>query len=565
MASREMRRIRERLAGKAKKDDKGLKKVSSLTIPSVILIGLVLIGLVWWGRSSNASGVSVTFGSYDGRPIVWSPGNYFARLVAELKEAPNYLGQKLDDETAVRYLLPYMIFHTAAMVEAEKNGLTVSDAEVEEYIKMSGELDRYNKAEATERHDLFQVFKEQLIELKLLQGLIQTYENQALQNDAAGMGTPEKKFRYVQWKYDDYPMQEIAKFAAENKDLFRSIKLSRIVAKTESEAKDAYNKITSHQSTFDDIAKESKAGSDTPSELDWQFYYDLQSTLGSKEAADKIFALKQGEISDVLTFGNQWFIYRCDQEAKPADLSAPDTITKIKSYILQYQKGRVESFFETEANQFLKNAQSGGLTAAAAGARLKTYETGYFPINYSSLPFLKEIPDMKDPTTSIADAQSESVFFKEAFALKKGALSKPILLRDLVVICELVDERTPTQADLDKIKTTFKTLENRDLQNFYYFIADRLYVRGMPLILNGQTVMTPDPFVFHQYLTMGYIRMQQVVFDSSRERVELDFNPATSTFYNEFVDLEKMGPRADREDAMAAGLEAYHKLFAPKS
>ncbi|MBN2353447.1 MAG: hypothetical protein JXD23_12810 [Spirochaetales bacterium] len=567
MASREARRIRERLTGKNKKGEKGEKKFSKLTVPSVIIILLVLFGLLWWGQTSNPSTVSVTFGSYDGRPIVWAPGNYFARQLAIFAESATNSGQRIDAVTALRSLLPYMIFHTAAMVEAEKNGLTVSDAEVEDYIKSSGALERYNKAEALERRDLFQVFKEQLIEIKLLQPMIQTFANKALENDAASMGSPEKKFKYVQWKYDDYPMQEIAKFASENKDLFRTIKLSRIVAKTESEANDAYSKIINRESTFDEQVRAVSKGEGSP-ELDWQSYYSLESVISNKEITNRIFALKQGEISDVISITDQsgkdqWVMYRCDKEAVPADLSSENTIAEIKNYVLQFQKGRVESYFEGEADKFLENARKNGMAAAAAGAGLKLHETGFFPINYNNLPFLKTIPNMSDSSTSIGDAQTQSLFFKEAFALQKGAPSKPILLNDLVVVCEAADERTPSQSDIDTIKNNFKNVENLDALNFYFFIADHLYARGMPYLYSGQSFSPLDPVQFHQYLKYGLIQNQgQVIYDSSR--VELNSNPATSVFYNQFVDLDKMGPRADREDAINTGLEAYRQLFETK-
>jgi hypothetical protein len=566
MASRQVRRIRERLDGKDKQGKKAPMKISALTIPSIVVILLVLVGLLWWGSSTQqSSGGTIVFGSYDGRPITWTSGNYFARKVFELMETPSFSGEKMDSEKAVRDLLPYMIFHTAALIEAEKNGLTVSDSEVEEFIKARDQMTRYNKADAVERHDLFQVFKEELIELKLLQVLIQSYDNKALEDNAAAMGKTEKKFKYVQWKYDDYPMQEIAKFAAENKDLFRSIKLSRIAAKTESEAKDAYTKITSRQSTFDDQAKAiSKVNDPNASGLEWQSYYNLEKSIGSKDATEKVFALKQGEISDVIAFGSEWFIYRCDKESVPADLSAEKTIKEIKSYILQFQKGRVETYFEGESKGFLEKAKKDGLTAAAAATKLKVYETGFFPLNYNSLSFLKQIPDMKDPSTSIGNAQSESVFFKDAFALKKNEISKPILLQDLVIICEMSDERTVAPSDMDKINSDFKNLKNRDVLNFFYYISYRLYVRGMPIIYTGQNLLSPDPVEFAQYAQMGILRsMQNVMFDTSKVALNAPGNPAVE-FFNRFVDLDKMGPRADREEAMATGLEDYRKMFTPK-
>ena len=87
----------------------------------------------------------------------------------------------------------------------------------------------------------------------------------------------------------------------------------------------------------------------------------------------------------------------------------------------------------------------------------------------------------------------------------------------------------------------------------------------MPYLFTGQTFTPLEPVQFHQYLQYGLIKNQgQVMYDSSQGNIQLDFNKTTSVFYHQFVDLDKMGPLADREDAINAGLDAYRKLFEKK-
>jgi hypothetical protein len=137
MASREMRRIRDRLSGKEKKDVPEKKKLTPLGIISIVIIGGVLIGLVIGLGAPSARGEigAITFGYYGDRPIVWKQGNYFARKIEEAKQSNKDISYAIIAE----FMLPYMRFHTAALVEAERNGIFVSANEVENYIKNSGE------------------------------------------------------------------------------------------------------------------------------------------------------------------------------------------------------------------------------------------------------------------------------------------------------------------------------------------------------------------------------------------------------------------------------------------
>ena len=365
MPSRETRRIKERLTGK--KDEKGkIKQFNPLTIPSVIIIGLVLLGLIWWGgsRGSVSSG-DIVFAVYDGRPVSWSYGNYFARKISEAAQ----LNQGIEPERMVSLLLPYMIFHTAAMMEAEKSGISVTEKEVEDYIVNIGMRESYNRADSIVRHELFDTYREELIELKVLENMIQPYADAGLQDFAAAMGKKERKFRFVQWLYDEYPTQEIIAFAKEHTDLFRRIKLTPLVIQEEGAAREARNKIITDQSTFDQQLEMIGTGeSGTAASRDWLTFHSLSDALGNKEATEALFALSQGQISEVLPLGTQWVIYRCDQPAEAADLSDPNTINEVKLYVTQSEMGRVETYFEDRARAFVEQASQSSFSQEAAAA-----------------------------------------------------------------------------------------------------------------------------------------------------------------------------------------------------
>ena len=561
MASREVRRIRERLAGKKEQTEGAGKKFNLYTIPTFIIIGLVLIGLLWWGYGEKSGAYArIIFGSYDGIPIVWSSGNYYARKTAEFIQI-----NQMQVEDAIRLLFPYMVFHTAALREAEKSGITVSDKEVEEFIINTGNKERYNNAVPVERHNLFEYFREELIERKVLQAMLQSVDNKSLSEYGCALARKERSFRIVQWLFDDYPVQEVLAYAAENPKQFQRIKLSKLVANKEEEAKAAYEKIMSKQSSFDEqVSALASAQTDITASLDWKLSYSLADEIGSA-IAQKIFALKKGEISEVVNLGTQWAIYRCDEEATAPDLSDKKTVDEIKKYVLTYEKGRVSNFFENQAKDFLSKAKTDGLTQTALNQKLEVTETDFFPLNLNGLPFLKMIPPPSKGTGSLSDAQYERTFFAQAFKLKPGEISEPIILNNRIIVLELAKEKEISSEELTRIKEDFKIFHQRYFGDFFFTIIDHLYLAGTPIFQSSGNYDEIPPYLYHQIVTSNSPELRQFYLS------QLVFNPYGifpqarrqdwPQLYLAFVDEEKAGSPSEQEERFNKGLQEFLKLF----
>lgn len=561
MASREVRRIRERLAGKKEQPEGAGKKFNFYTIPTFFIIGLVLIGLLWWGYTDKSGTyASITFGFYDGVPIVWASGNYYARKTAEFMQI-----NQLPVEDAIRLLFPYMVFHTAALREAQKGSITVSDKEVEEFIINTGNKERYNNAVPVERHNLFEYFREELIERKVLQAMLQSVDNNSLSDFGSTLARKEKSFRLVQWLFDDYPLQEVLAYTAENPKQFQRIKLSKLVANKEEEAKAAYEKIINKQSTFDEqLSVLAATQMEATASLDWKLFYLLADELGS-ETAQKIFALKKGEISEVVYLGTQWAIYRCDEEATAPDLSDKKTVDEIKNYILTYEKGRVATFFENQAKDFSTKAKADGLTKTALAQKMEVAETDFFPLNFNGLPFLKMIPPLSKGTGSLSDAQYERSFFTQAFRLKLGEVTEPIILNNRIIVLELAQEKELTAEELTRIKEDFKIFHQRYFGDFFFTIVDHLYLAGTPIFQSSGNYDEIPPYLYHQIVTSSSPEIRQFYLS------QLVFNPYGifpqgrrqdwPQLYLAFVDEEKAGSPSEQEERFNKGLEEFRKLY----
>ena len=240
-----------------------------------------------------------------------------------------------------------------------------------------------------------------------------------------------------------YPVEEVRKYGEANKSRFVKIKLSRILVKSgESQANEIRKKILDKTSTFEELAKTYSKDeyADKGGDMGWRYAYDVQADFEAKDTAQKVFALKGGELSDVLkgTFG--WIIYRCDSEALDADFTNAAVLDDVKAYITKYEKGKIEDYFNEKAGQLSRRAAEIGFDKAAKDMGLKVVPTDFFPVNLSnvfSFAPLRATPDTETP----AGASASEDFFIRAFSLGKDQVSPPVLLDNQVVVLKLTAER----------------------------------------------------------------------------------------------------------------------------
>jgi len=214
------------------------------------------------------------------------------------------------------------------------------------------------------------------------------------------------------------------------------------VKSSESEAQQIRRKIADKTSTFEELAKtySKDAFADKGGDMGWRYAYDLEADFEAKDTAQKVLALKGGELSDVLkgTFG--WMIYRCDSEAVDADFANPAVLDDVRKYLTTYEKGKVEDYFSNQAALLQRRAETEGLDGAARQAGLAVATIQPLPINLSnlfSLAPLRAVPDTATPTNA---AYSEDFFYR-AFSLGKDQVSAPIILDDQVLVLKLKSEQ----------------------------------------------------------------------------------------------------------------------------
>jgi hypothetical protein len=156
-------------------------------------------------------------------------------------------------------------------------------------------------------------------------------------------------------------------------------------------------------------------------------------------------------------------IFRCDAEAVDPDLADASVLDTVRSYLLKYERGKVEDYFMELAGKMSRRAGEIGFDAAAREAGAPMAETSWFPINLQNvfvLAPLKAVPDSATPSSAVYSEE----FFARAFSLAKGQASAPVVLDDRIVVLKLLGERQMPEANSQLMNNFADYMANQSLQ-----------------------------------------------------------------------------------------------------
>ena len=488
MPSRDIRRSQKR---KAESVSDTIEKRHSthpmIYVGTVIVLIIVVFAFVLAGpggpmsRGGQGGGNgSIVFGSYMGKDISYYQGSYFAQqrdnIAAQARTGAS------QNTLAEAQSIWYQAFintaeHIAIITQAEQAGVRISDDALDTallkypaYLDDNGRFSetRFAAVSSSDKATTRKLTREELETNVFFTDIATGVKTGSKETEfIRNMLTPERSFSFVSWPFSAFPTEEVRKYGEANKSRFVRIKVSRILVKaSESQATEIRKKIVDKISTFEELAKTySKDGyADKGGDMGWRYAYDLEADFEAKDTAQKVLALKSGELSDVLkgTFG--WMIYRCDSDATDPDFSNPTTLDDVKAYITKYEKGKIEDYYNEKAAQFARRSAEAGFDQAAREAGQKAIPTQAFPLNLGnmfSLAPLRAIPDTATPTNAV---YSEDFFYR-AFSLGKDQVSAPVVLDDQVLVMKLTGEQQLPDAMVKIIDNWVGYVANQSIQS----------------------------------------------------------------------------------------------------
>ena len=506
MPSRNVRRTQkkknETSAGK-KKDTHPF--LYAFTIGILILVVVTFVGLPVASKIGRSG--RLVFGSYEGKDIVYTPGNYFAKQRVQIGEQIRQGGEsdsiQVQTYKVWRGAFDRTVLHTAILIETAKSGIWVSEDRVDKAIIKSGPYtingkfseEKYKDTPNSEKFETRKYFREQLLQDQYMTDFLGfLHSGKPEKTFFKSMANPERSFNFVTFPFTQYPDNEVESYGEKNNSLFKKIKISRILIKSkESDALEIKNKLNNKVSSFEELAKTySKDSYATKGgDMGWQYFYQLKDDFNSEKGINTVFNMKEGQISNVIKGKFGWMVFRCNSPAIQPNFKNKDTLDTVRKYIMRYERGKVEDYFTTLADKFVKTADKSSFMDACGTLNVMPFMTEYFPLNYQNIFSYKPV-SAKGGKPSLTTANYSKEFFTTAFSLKKGQISKPVLLDDQVLVLELSGEkktddsenqildiyydyyvRNTNETDLQTYLTDPKKLIDHFNETFYKYIAPK--------------------------------------------------------------------------------------------
>jgi len=464
----------------------------------IVIIAFVMVPAFGggFGRSEN-----LIFGYYDKIPITYVPGNYFAQYV----EMASQYYRNMGDIYSNSYLMQQIwreafneaAYQIAVLQEMKKAGYSVPakvvDREVAKQFIVDGKFSSvlYNRYDKNERLAMWRRTQEGIAMQRYLADIDGLIKPEQAARFIGKMASPRRSFDLVSFPVSSYPDSEIAAYAEEHADLFRQTHLSRItVLSGEREARQIFNSINDGSTTFEDAATahSQDSYSQRGGDMGLKQAYELFTEIPGEAEREQVIALAKGELSGILKIDSGWAIFRAEDDVQPPDITATETLDRVRSYIETFERGRMEDWALNNADQFIAAVNEKGIDKALDENGLSKQSFGPIPVNYGDIDLFDTLASAA--ISELSGLSSNDNFWKLAFGTEINTPSEPLVQGGNILVLIPTSEE---EADEEAIES---------IQSYYnnYWIGNTINQSMHPYFLNSNKM--DDRFIeaFFRYV-----------------------------------------------------------------
>ena len=431
----------------------------------------------------------ITFGYYDRIPINLAPGSYFAQQYemrsnqfrAQIAGGQIVPGSMLYRDHIFRPAFEAAAVHTAILQEMNRAGYTVPEHVVDRAIARQPwfSIAQWQRMHESDRLAIRRQTREELtrnIYLYDMHSLLTPADEGAF---IARMSERMRSFDFVSFPLDDYPESEFLAYAQERSELFRSIHLSRItIHSSERDARQILGSIRDGTTTFEDAARTHSQDmfADRGGYMGMNVFVDLRHEITSPAALESIINLGRGELSDVIQVGGSWVFFRAEEELTEADFSNPVIMERVRWYVRNFGRGRMEDWAISVAMDFINDANEHGFEDALRQLGRQRHSFGPVPINYGNMPLFPSLQFF--PLPELTHAPSDQNFWMTIFSTPINTLSQPLVQGANVLVFFPTEETETEEFELERIASMFSTFWLSNVMHesirFNFMTSDRM-------------------------------------------------------------------------------------------
>jgi peptidyl-prolyl cis-trans isomerase D len=449
----------------------------TIVILIITVIAFVFIPSIGGGLGSSAS--VPKFGNWNGKPITYTTGSYFANQVAQINDYLRQQGLSEQNFQLYAYQVWRMAFQSTAirvglMDTVQKSGFKVTEKGLDEAMAKNTafqedgkfSIEKYNKTSAATRLALRNSTKEDLVVRRYYEDLYTIAPSSAEIAFVASMAKPQRSISYVTLPLSDYPAAEVASWGAKNADLFKTLSVSRItITSSEADAKKVLQQVRDNKLSFEDAAKSHSkdAFADKGGDAGSIAFYAFSESFSAKDDAAKVAALPKGGISDVYKIAEKaWAFFKVNSELALPDFTKPAILEEVKNYLYDKERGTIESWAVAKANSIVSSPEGSQFKNAAKKAGLAVKSAGPFIVNLGNPTFYaynQQIPLLQTPfaneDSNLQAAEKDEAFMTELFSLPKGKVSKPLVIGESVIVFSVTEDAEAADDDTVMVKFAY--------------------------------------------------------------------------------------------------------------
>lgn len=456
--------------------------IGTVAILVLVVVAFVFLPAVVPGRGG---GSELVFGSYDGIPVRYAANNYFFQQVQYSMEyyrrmTGSEISSGIELSQVWRNAFEETVLNTAILKFAGDSGYTPPKELVDRQIASLPDFQengafsfaRYRMLSGSDRMNLWDRTRDSMMAGHYAVDLMWLAVPQGETDFLKSMAEPARTFKMVSFSLYDYPDSEVSAFVAENPGLFRVIQLSRItVNSSEREALQILSSINDGTMSFEDaVSAHSQDGlAGQGGNMGQRMAYEFLGEIPDADAREQVFSLARGAYSEVVSVPSGWVIYRCDEEARPVDVSDASLNSKIKNYLMQSQRGRIEDWYRGQAESFAELVRADGFESAAQSRGLSASTFGPLPLNYGQYGGQNNIFGAaallpSSASNELVYAEANELFWTEAFSTPVNTPSGPIVLGFNVIVLYPESETPAEESVLESITYMYEDQSRNFIQ-----------------------------------------------------------------------------------------------------
>jgi hypothetical protein len=434
--------------------------IGTIVILVIVIIAFVLVPAI---VPEAGGGVDLNFGAYHKTPINYVPGNYFAQVESLIEQNQSGPLNVFTNYQVWREAFEATVVHTAILDEMAQAGYTppkeTVDAEVARQFQTNGHFDaaRYRQIDRSTQISLWRSARDDMIKQRYLSDISALRVSSREAAFVAAMASPRRSFELAAFPFSSYPDAEITAYVGANPDLFRVVHLSRItVNSSEAESQQVLASVQAGTLTFEEAARtHSQDGyNDLGGDMGQRMAYELTTEIPDGAERAGVLALPVGRMSPIVKVPSGWAFFRAEEAPRQADMG--ENLDKVRSYVMDFERGRVEDWVIDEAEGFIAQVKADGFDAAAISRGLQTQSFGPLSLNYGE-------SDLFTPLSSfsigeLGSAASNESFWRTAFLTTPlGSPSAPFTLGNSVLVIYPREETPADEATIDSIKSAYSS------------------------------------------------------------------------------------------------------------